>query len=438
MPKIAFIGAGSSTFARNLLSDILSYDALAGSEIALMDIDPERLNKTRKLAVAMVDQHDLAATVTTTTDREAALDNADYVLNAINVGGRKPFENEIEIPRGYGVKQAVGDTLGPGGVFRAMRTLPVLLDIAHDMEVYCPDALLLNYTNPMAILCWAVDEATDVEVVGLCHSVQHTADALAHYANVERDDLEYWVAGINHMAWFLDATADGESIYPALSSAAESDEVYDSDSVRFELLDHFGYFVTESSHHLSEYLPYFRTDEEIIADLTVEEEVERGGHTAVWMETGSYLDFWLDSSEGSTDTDLKDIELKHSNEYAATIINAIEMDTACRVNVNVRNQDHSISNLPAEACVEVPCLVDGRGIHPCSVGDLPEQLAALIRTNISVQERAVEAGLHCSENALRQAVKLDPLTGAALSLNEVDTMVDDLLNANETYLPSFK
>lgn len=441
MATIVFLGAGSVTFARNLLGDVLSYPALADSDVVLMDVDADALERTASVARAMVDAGDYDATVEATTDRREALEGADYVLCTIGVGGADPFENEVDIPREYGVEQAVGDTLGPGGVFRAMRTLPTLLDVARDMEAVCPDALLLNYTNPMAILCWALDEATDIEVVGLCHSVQHTAEAIAHYAGVDADDLEHWVAGINHMAWFLDAEVDSESIYPALHEATADDEHYTADPVRFELLEHFGYFVTESSHHLSEYLPYFRTDAAVVEELTPPDGYEEGpgGITASWMPTGAYLEFYRGMKEWQAERDVEDVDLSvsRSNEYAARIIHAIETDTPRRVNANVRNHGGSITNLPDDACVEVPCLVDGTGVHPCSVGDLPAQLAALIRTNVAVQEQAVEAGLERDEDALRRAIKLDPLAGAACTLDELDAMVDDLLAANADYLPEF-
>ncbi|WP_435101462.1 alpha-galactosidase [Halarchaeum sp. P4] len=441
MAKIAFIGAGSVTFSRNLLGDILSYPELTDSEIVLVDIDADALERTETVARAMVEEHGFDATVEATTDRREALGGADYVLNMIGVGGDEPFENEVEIPREYGVEQAVGDTLGPGGVFRAMRTLPAMLDIARDMEDVCPDALLLNYTNPMAILCWALDEATDIDVVGLCHSVQHTSEAIAHYAGVDADALDYWVAGINHMAWFLEAEVDGESVYPALHEAADDEETYVADPVRFELMEHFGYFVTESSHHLSEYVPYFRTDPEVIDDLTPPEEYEEGpgGITSSWMPTGEYLEFYRGMKEWQAEQDPEDVDLEvsRSEEYAAQIIHSVETDTRRRVNVNVRNDTDAITNLRSNACVEVPCVVDATGVHPCSVGDLPAQLAALIRTNLNVQEQAVQAGLNRDEDALRRAVKLDPLAGAACTLEEIDAMVDDLLAANAAYLPDF-
>ncbi|WP_226482647.1 alpha-galactosidase [Natrinema amylolyticum] len=436
MPNITFVGAGSVVFAKNLMTDLFSFEHLRDSTITLMDIDPQRLDRAAEVGETIVDYHDLPGEIRATTDRREALEGADYVFNMINVGGAEPFENEIRIPEEYGVKQAVGDTLGPGGVFRALRTAPTVIDIARDMEELCPDALLLNYTNPMAILCWAVDEATDVDVVGLCHSVQHTTAAIGRYLDVPSEELQHWVAGINHMAWYLELEHDGEDCYPALREAADDPDVYAQDPVRFDVMDHFGAFITESSHHLSEYLPYFRTDQDVIDELTPEEEF--GHYTIEWMPTGRYLDHWRSYQpdlEGEFEVTEDDVALERSPEYGSRIVHSIETDEERRMNINLRNDTDAIENLPDDSCVEVPCLVDGRGIHPCSVGELPPQLAALNRSNVAVQERAVTAILERDETALRQAVKLDPLTAAELDLETIDELVDDLLAANAEYLP---
>jgi alpha-galactosidase len=435
MPRIAFVGAGSIVFARNLMGDILSFPELRGSTLALMDVDPERLDRTAAAAEAMLEHNDVDATVETTTDRREALDGADYVLNMIHVGGREPFENEIRIPERYGVEQAVGDTLGPGGIFRLLRTAPAMLDIARDMEELCPEAPLLNYTNPMAMLCWAVDEATDVDVYGLCHSVQHTAEAISDYADVPRDELEYWVAGINHMAWFLEARHDGESIYPRLEAALDDPDTYRRDNVRFEILRHFGSFVTESSNHMSEYVPYFRSEPETIEEYVVDEDFEE--YFVDWMPTGQYFEHWCAYQRDASEMTADDIdpEIERSDEYGARIIHSMETGTRRRMNINVRNADAAITNLGTDACVEVPCLVDDRGVNPCTVGALPPQLAALNRTNVDVQRLAVTAALEHDQDALRRAVKLDPLTAASCTLDEIEEMIDDLLAANEAYLP---
>ncbi|MFC7140998.1 alpha-galactosidase [Halosimplex aquaticum] len=432
MPTITFIGAGSMVFATNLVGDILSYEALSDSRIRLMDIDEHRLEQTRQIAEAMVDNEGLDATVEATTDRREALEDADYVLNMINVGGTEPFENEIRIPEKYGVEQAIGDTTGPGGVFRGLRTIPTMLDIAADMEELCPDALLLNYTNPMAIVCKAVYEATDVEVVGLCHSVPHTAEAIAEYVDVPQEELDYWVAGINHMAWFLTAEHDGESVYPALEAAYEDEETYRKDTVRFEMMRHFGYFPTESSHHMSEYVPYFRTDGDVIEEMAGTDYAER-------MATATYLEGWQERSDErdspELDVDLDEVEVERSEEYAARLIHSLETDTPRRFNLNVPNHDNAIENLPNDACVEVPVFADGAGVHPCSVGELPAEVAALDRQHTTVYELAVEGALEGDREKIHQALKLDPLTAASCTLEEIHEMTEELIEANEAYIP---
>jgi len=433
--RIVFIGAGSMVFAKKLVGDVLSFPELADSEIVLMDVDEHRLEQTTRVAEAMVENGGVDATVESTTDRREALEDADYVLNMINVGGTEPFENEIRIPERYGVKQAIGDTLGPGGIFRALRTIPTMLDIAADMEECCPDALLMNYTNPMAILCWTLFEETDIETIGLCHSVPHTAEAIAEYVGVPEEELDYWVAGINHMAWFLRCEHDGEDLYPRLHEAGGNPGIYERDTVRFDLMEHFGAFVTESSHHNSEYHPYFRTDPEEIERLTGTDYAER-------MPTATYLQGWMERSEerdaALEDVDPDDVEIERSEEYASRIIHSLETDTPRRFNLNVSNDAGAIGNLPTEACVEVPCFVDATGVHPCSVGDLPPQLAALNESNVRVQQLTVKGAAENDRDAIHQAVKLDPLTAAELTLSEIHEMTEELIEANEAYLPELR
>lgn len=436
MPKITFIGAGSIVFARNLMGDILSFPELQGSTLSLMDIDSDRLDRTVAAADAMLEYNDVDATIEATMDRREALSDADYVLNMIHVGGREPLENEIRIPQEYGVSQAVGDTLGPGGIFRLLRTAPAMLDLARDMEELCPDALLLNYTNPMAMLCWAIDEATDVDIIGLCHSVQHTAEAISNYVDIPREEFDYWVAGINHMAWFLEAKHDGDSVYPALYDAIDDPNTYNRDNVRFEILQHFGAYVTESSNHMSEYVPYFRTEEETIQEFVVEEDYDE--YFVDWMPTGRYFEHWCSYQQEAAEMEASDIDplIERSEEYGSRIIHSMETGQLRRMNINIRNDEHAITNLAADACVEVPCLVDDRGVNPCTVGDLPPQLASLNRSNIDVQRLAVKGALEHDQDAIRRAIKLDPLTAAACTLDEIDNMVDDLLAANADYLPA--
>ena len=432
MTKVTFIGAGSMVFATNLVGDILSFPELADSTISLMDIDEHRLDQTREIAEAMVENEGLDATVEATTDRVEALEGADYVLSMINVGGTEPFENEIRIPESYGVEQAIGDTLGPGGIFRGLRTIPTLLDIASDMAEVCPDALLMNYTNPMSILCQTLFEATAVDTVGLCHSVPHTATAIADYVGVPRDELEYWVAGVNHVAWFIEARHDGESVYPALHEAAADPATYERDTVRFEMFDHFGYFPTESSHHMSEYVPYFRTDEATIEAMTGTDYAER-------MATGTYLEGWQDRSERRDDperhVDLDAVGVDRSEEYAARLIHSLETDTTRQFNLNVSNETNAIASLPADACVEVPAVADGTGIHPCSVGELPPSIRTFPQQHAAVHRLVVDGALENDRELIHRAVKQDPLTAAQLTLPEIHEMTEELLTANEDYLP---
>lgn len=432
MPKVTFIGAGSMVFATKLVGDILSFDELNDSTIALMDIDEQRLQQTTEIAEAMVANEDLDATVESTTDRIEALDGADYVLNMINVGSTEPFENEIRIPEKYGVEQAIGDTLGPGGIFRGLRTIPTMLDIANDMEELCPDALLLNYTNPMAILCQTMFEATDIETVGLCHSVPHTAEVIADYVGVPTEELNYWVAGINHVAWVLEAKYDGESVYPDLYEVYDDPVTYERDTVRFEMMKHFGYFPTESSHHMSEYVPYFRTDEETIEEMSGTDFAER-------MPTATYLEGWKERSaerdDPTHDVDLDEVGVERSEEYASRLIHSIETDTERRLNLNVSNASGAIENLPNDACVEVPVVVDGIGLHPCSVGELPPSIRTFPQQHVTVHRLAVDGALTNDRKKIHQAVKQDPLTAAALSLDQIESMTEELIAANESYLP---
>lgn len=428
MPKIAIIGAGSVVFARRLITDILSFPSLQGSTLALMDIDPQRLEVIAALANKLVAQEKLPARIEPTTDRRVALDGANYVIISIQVGGLDLFQHDIYIPRKYGVDQTVGDTIGPGGVFRGLRTVPVLLDICRDMADLCPDALMINYSNPMVINCWAMDLATNIRHVGLCHSVQHTTESLAGYLGAPADELSIWVAGINHMAWFLRLDWNNEDAYPLLWQKLDETEVYAKDSVRFEIMRYFGYFVTESSHHMSEYVPYFRRKE-----ATLNRYIPyRWDYLRICQRGQSQYDD-IRQQLASRDP----LPTAHSTEYCSYIINAIETDVPYRINGNVQN-DGLITNLPPGCCVEVPCLVDRTGIHPCFVGELPPQLAGLNRTNISVQELAVQGALLGDREAVYQALQLDPLTASLVDLPDIRKMADELFEIGKDWLPQFK
>jgi alpha-galactosidase len=443
MPQITLIGAGSVVFTRNLCSDILLTPALQQSTIALMDIDPERLAQARELVQAIVDQRGLKTQVKATTDRRQAVRGADYVITTFQQGGLEAYALDIEIPQRYGVEQCVGDTLGPGGVFRALRTIPVLVDLCHDMDDLAPDALLLNYVNPMAANCWAVDVATGRPHVGLCHSVQGTSEMLARWLGVSYDEIVFLCAGINHQAWFLDFRRDREDLYPLLWEAIERPEVYAEEPVRIELMKHFGYFVTESSGHASEYVPYFRKTAHMVNEDLVPRFKDQVNDWFDFGRTGGYLRHCVSRfAEAQKEYQallqgIKDLPKRRTHEYSSYIIEAIETNQPTRINGNVPNQG-LIDNLPPDCCVEVPCLVDGNGIQPTAIGALPTQLAALNRSNVNVQELIVEAAVTGNVEAVYHAVMLDPLTAAVCTLPQMRAMVDELLAAQVQWLPQFR
>jgi alpha-galactosidase len=441
--KIVFIGAGSVVFTRNLTRDILTFPELVDSEIVLMDIDGERLARADRLVRRMVDMAGVPTRVTATTERRAALMGADYVVVTIQVGGTDQWEADIRVPESFGVSQCVGDTLGPGGIFRGLRHLAVFDGLVQDMTELCPDALVLQYSNPMAILTWRLALA-GIRVVGLCHSVQGTARLLAEYCQVPEHELNYWVAGINHQAWFLTLEHHGSDLYPRLRRLLDSSEALALEPVRFELMRRFGYFVTESSGHASEYLPYFRKRPDLLGALIKSFE-SAGSEYSAWFGYGhtggdvAARRIKEPAYEQEVDRQIagtEPIELYRSEEYGAVIINAERTGIPTRINGNVPN-DGLIANLPDGACVEVPCLVDRAGVHPCVVGVLPPQLAALNRSNIAVQEMVVKGHLERDKEPIYQAMALDPLTAAVCSLDEIWQMTDDMFAANEHWLPQF-
>ena len=420
MAKIALIGAGSVVFTRRLLQDVVSTPALMDADVALMDIDSERLDLVGRFAAKLVDDVGSNNTVTTTTDRRLALEDADYVITTIRVGDDLSIDQGMPLERG--VSQSVADTIGPGGVFKALRTVPVLLDICRDIEDVAPDAWLLQYTNPMAMACWAINEATSVKAVGLCHSVQRTTQMLAEYIGAPEENVWSWVAGINHMAWFLRFERDGKDAMPALWEALDDDDTYARDPVRFEVMKHFDYFVTESTRHMSEYVPYFRINADRIRDFQLDEiEVDLA---RLEKRNEEYFDT-MSQEIKSSDA----LVAERSDEYACRIMGAMETGESTVINGNVYNEG-LIDNLPRESCVEVPCLVDSGGLHPMQVGSLPPQLAALNMSNIAVQELAVRAVLDKSKDDARHAVMLDPLTSAILSLDEIDDMFEAMWAAH--------
>jgi len=424
--KVTLVGAGSTVFAKNLIGDLLSFPELADrATVALMDVDGERLRASEIVAQRIVDVSGANARIEATLDRRAALEAADYVFTLMQVGGYRPATvTDFEVPKRFGLRQTIGDTLGIGGIMRALRTIPVLLDVCRDMEELCPDALLLQHVNPMAMLCLAVARTSSIRTVGLCHSVQGTARELAADLGVPADELEYVCAGINHLAFYLELRHRGRDLYPELR---EKRDIPDWNRVRYEVLRHFGYFCTESSEHLAEYVPWFikRGRPDLIEEFNVPlDEYPRRCEVQIeeWEELRSALE------QGAQ------ITVARSGEYGAGIVHALETGERFSFNGNVLN-DGLIENLPG-CCVEVPCIADGRGISPQPVGALPQQLAALIQTNVSVQELTVEAALTGNREHVYHAAMLDPHTGAELSLAEIHELVDLLLEAHGELVPA--
>lgn len=419
-PKISLIGAGSVVFARRLLQDVACVPELSEATVSLMDVDEQRLDVIGRFAEKLMRDAGTNIRVETTADRRASLEDADYVLTTIRVGD--DYDKDIGIPLKYGVDQSVGDTVGPGGVFKGLRTVPVLLDICADIEELAPNAWLLNYTNPMAIACWAINDMTDVPTVGLCHSVQRTTQDLAAYIGAPRESVSAWVAGINHLAWFLRFERDGEDAYPQLMEAMSDPETFAKDTVRFEVMRQFGYFVTESTRHMSEYTPYFRTDPAVMEEFKLNQIRQDLARRTQRVDT-HYEQLRADavSTEPMTPT--------RSDEYACRIIEAMETGRPTIINANVSNTG-LITNLPEGSCVEVPCTVDRLGVHPMAVGDLPPQCASLSRANVAVQEMATLAISDLDRESAFHAIALDPLTAAKLSLAEIRQMFDEMWAAN--------
>ncbi|MFO7294673.1 MAG: alpha-galactosidase [Clostridia bacterium] len=435
--KIAFIGAGSFEFTRSLVRDILTYPALQDCTIALMDIDEERLGYIKKAVDKIIEAGNYPAKVIATTNRAEALKDADGVICTILVGGVHVWRHDIEIPKKYGVDINVGDTRGPAGIFRALRTIPVMLDICRDIERYCPDAIMLNYTNPMAMLCRAMQGETKVKVTGLCHSVQGTAAMLASWIGAPMEEITYVCAGINHQAWFLEFKWNGKDAYPLIREAVQRPEIYNQEQVRNEMFLHLGYYVTESSGHNSEYNAWFRKRPDLIEKYCTHGTGWNPGEYAFILK--EYLkreDTWRDDIKKWLERDT--INLNRGNEYAAGILNAVIGDgTMYKFNGNVRNFG-LIDNLPEGCCVEVPVLASKYGFEPIHVGPLPPQLAILNYVNAMCEELAVEGALTGDPNKIYQAIYYDPLTSAVLSLAEIKQMVREMFEVNKDWLPQFK
>jgi alpha-galactosidase len=428
MPKIAFIGAGSVEFTRNLAGDILAFPELRDAEIALHDIDAERLATAAALVRLVGEGLGLRPRVTATLDRREALDGAGYVINSVQVGGHAATVRDYEVPLRYGLRQTIGDTLGIGGIFRALRTAPVLLGIGHDMAEVCPGAWLLNYTNPMAMLCWITYEGTPTtRIVGLCHSVQNTTRQLAVIAGVPPDEVSFVGAGINHQSFILRLERDGEDLYPLVDAAIERDPELRR-RVRVDLYRRLGYFPTESSEHGAEYLPWYMRHDAEIERLRIPpgEYVRRSGENL-----DEFSKVRAEVAAG------RPIAVARSLEYASLIIHSMETGEPRVVYGNVRNTGQ-ISNLPLGACVEGPCLVDRNGLEPVHVGALPVQCAALNRTFLNPVELTVRAVLEGRRDHVHHAALLDPNTAASLQVDEIERLVDELLEAYAPGLPALR
>jgi alpha-galactosidase len=448
--KIAFIGAGSTVFAKNLMGDILSYPELQDCTLALHDINKERLHTSEIVAHKIAKQLGANPSIETTTDRRRAIDGAGYVITMFQIGGYKPSTViDFEIPKKYGLRQTIADTLGIGGIMRGLRTIPVLLDLCRDMEELCPDATLLQYVNPMVMNCWAISRASKIKTVGLCHSVQGTASHLARDIGVPIEDINYVCAGINHMAFYLKferKTKNGvENLYPLIAEVAKKKDaplrghtartdggtIGLSDAVRYEMFRRLGYFVTESSEHFSEYVPWFikRDRPDLLEEfnIPIDEYIRR-----CELQIARWEEMRIQMEDPNTT-----VPVRRSHEYGSGIIHSMETGELRVIYGNVPNQN-LISNLPEGCCVEVPCVVDKNGVQPVAIGQLPPHLAALMQTNLNVQGLTVEAALTRKREHIYHAAMLDPHTAAELSLEQIWNLVDDLIEAHGEMLPAYQ
>ena len=450
MAKLTIIGAGSTVFTKNIVVDLLNIEKFKSIEIALMDIDEKRLEKTYEVLMLVAKKINAKPLITKHTNRKEALLNANFVQTTIQVGGYKPSTIiDFAIPKKYGLNQTIADTLGIGGIMRGLRTIPVLLDIAQDIMEICPNTLWLQYVNPMCSNMIAINKVyPEINSIGLCHSVQSTAEMLAKDLNENINDINYLCAGINHMAFYqkFEKKSTGENLYPKLISIAEkilNEEIVSSrtkqkefytdkkihEKVRYEILRRFGYFVTESSEHFAEYVPWFikKNREDLINkyQIPIGEYLDR---------CELYINMW-----NKLDKDIISIDkqtIKRSNEYASYIIDAIVNNNSTTVYGNIMN-NQLIENLPLNCCVEVPCLIDSEGYHPQKIGQLPEHLAGLMRTNINVQLLTAEAALTNKKEHIYHAAMLDPLTSANLSIDEIYKMTDEMIEAHGSFLPKY-
>jgi len=433
MARIAIIGAGSMVFTRQFLNDMFQTPALSGSTYMLMGPTLPKLEKMKAYADQLIEKNTLDAHIIATTDRREALKDADFVILTFLVGGNEAYGYDIDIPMRYGIDQCIGDSMGPGGVFRLLRNMPVMAGIWADMNELCPDAYVLNYVNPMGSTCTALARATGMKVVGLCHGVQTTMDLIAGYTGVPKDEIDYINAGINHMDFFLSLSHKGKDLYPVLKANMEKPEYYKNEKVRGEVMRHCGYFMTESSGHLSEYLPWFRSSERALAQYC-DQPMFGGEHAAA-------LKFNRMIQEKFRKTDILSIESgelePRSKEYCSYIIEAVLTGKPFRFSGNVPNREGYIENLPRDATVEVPVYADRYGLHPTHIGLLPPMCAAMNQSNLTSQDLAVRAAIEGDPELAFWAVATDPLTATQVTLAECRRMVGELLEAERQWLPQF-
>ena len=433
MPKVTLVGAGSAVFARQVITDILAVDGLDRGVFALVDIDPVRLDLARRIAERLVEVTGKSWTVEASTERLEVLKGTDYVVNSIEVAGLQNVRHDYDIPMKYGVDQCIGDTIGPGGIFKALRTGPSWLEIVADVERLAPSAVVLNYTNPMSILTLAASRSSSLPVVGLCHSVQGTSRLLAEFLDVPYEELDWRCAGINHNAWFTKLERHGKDLYPKLREQAARPDIYERDPVRFDVMLPLGAFVTESSGHFSEYVPYYRKRPDLLKKYT------RPGYLG---ESGFYANNWPEWREANDERiqgmlrGETEIPLQRSHEYASNIIEAMEHGRPASIHGNVTNNG-AIENLP-DGCVEVECTVGPDGIRPVNFGKLPEQLAALNRAHMAVHELVVEALLERDRQKAMYALMIDPLTAAVCSPAEIESMFNEMWTAERESLSAFE
>lgn len=437
MSKITFIGAGSMVFTRNIVKDLMGMEAFRDAELCLMDIDGKRLEYSRRCVEKIVKHFQSPVKITTSTDRRKALEGADGVLCTVLNGGVEVSKREVDIPYKYGVSMNIGDTRSVGGIFRALRNIPLMLEICRDIEECCPQAVFLNYTNPMGMLCNAMQKYTKVQVTGLCHSVQHTAEMLAGWLGAPMEEIDYLCAGVNHQAFYLEYKWKGKDAYPLLREKLKDDKIWNEEQVRNELFRQFGYYVTESSGHNSEYCAWFRKRKDLLEKYCTHGTGWNPGLHAYSINTRIKRDETLYQDIEAWLAD-ENADMSPSGEYAAHIFNACFGDRKPFLfNGNVMNEG-CITNLPSDACVEIPVLATRNGFRKMYVGKLPENIAILVNTTARIENLVVEACMEKNREKVINAVQMDPLCSAVLSLQEIRDMCEELFQANEEYLGTYR